>query len=254
MLLIVGLGNPGPNYAGHRHNVGFMALEAIARRHGFSAWRKRFQGQVAEGQLGSEKVIALEPMTYMNNSGQAVGEALRFFKLPPEAVLVFHDELDLAPGKIKAKRGGGHAGHNGLRSITQHIGPDFRRLRIGIGHPGDKSQVHSHVLNDLSKGEQPHFERLFEAMAEHAALLAEDSEQADNAFTSKVMQALLGERPKKAAQPAPIPPATSPPAPPQVSPQVPGGSGSKPDADEGVLARALRNVLGPLAGKTRRDE
>src|SRR5699024_4042619 len=116
------------------------------------------------------------------------GETLRFFKLSPEAVLVLHDELDLAPGKIKMKRGGGHAGHNGLRSITQHIGADFRRLRIGIGHPGDKSQVHNHVLNDLPKGERPHFERLFEAVAEHAALLADNSEQADNVFTSKVMQ------------------------------------------------------------------
>lgn len=244
MLLIVGLGNPGPNYAGHRHNVGFMALEAIAQRHGFSAWRKRFQGQVAEGQLNGVKVVALEPLTYMNNSGQAVGEALRFFKLSPDAVLVLHDELDLAPGKIKMKRGGGHAGHNGLRSITQHIGPDFRRLRIGIGHPGDKSRVHGHVLSDLAKAEQPHFERLFKAMAEQAPLLVENSEQADNAFTSKVMQSLLSERPKKTTQ-----------RPRKSTPlqQSPSGAANH-RSEEGVLARALRNVLGPLTGDRRRDE
>lgn len=251
MLLIVGLGNPGPNYAGHRHNVGFMALEAIAQRHGFSAWRKRFQGQVAEGQLNGVKVVALEPLTYMNNSGQAVGEALRFFKLSPDAVLVLHDELDLAPGKIKMKRGGGHAGHNGLRSITQHIGPDFRRLRIGIGHPGDKALVHRHVLSDLPKGERPHFEQLFDAIAEEAPLLVEGSEQADNAFTSKVMQARLGERPRK-AKPAP---AAEAPVPPPPSPPPGGGpAAGRSEGNEGALARALRNVLGPLTGNRRRDE
>src|SRR5690625_3668379 len=242
MLLIVGLGNPGPNYAGHRHNVGFMALEAIGRHHGFSTWRKRFQGEIAEGILNGEKAVALKPMTYMNNSGQAVGEALRFFKQSPDSLLVLHDELDLAPGKIKMKRGGGHAGHNGLRSITQHIGPDFRRLRIGIGHPGDKARVHSYVLGDLPKGERPHFERLFEAMAEHAALLAENSEQADNAFTSKVMQALLGERQRtpRAQAKASTPAAAAAPL--------------REDASEGALARALRNVLGPRVGNKKRDD
>jgi len=243
MLLIVGLGNPGPNYAGHRHNVGFMALEAIGRHHGFSTWRKRFQGEIAEGILNGEKAVALKPMTYMNNSGQAVGEALRFFKQSPDSLLVLHDELDLAPGKIKMKRGGGHAGHNGLRSITQHIGPDFRRLRIGIGHPGDKARVHSYVLGDLPKGERPHFERLFDAIAEHAGLLTENSEQADNAFTSKVMQALLSERPPRRA------------APPAAPAQSGAATSSSGDAGaEGVLARALRNVLGPLAGSRKRDE
>lgn len=242
MLLLVGLGNPGPNYAGHRHNVGFMAVEQIARRHGFSPWRKRFQGQAAEGQLGGGKVLALEPLTYMNESGRAVGEALRFFKLEPEDVLVLHDELDLAPGKIKLKRGGGHAGHNGLRSVAQHIGPDFRRLRIGIGHPGDKERVLGHVLNDLAKSEQPLFERLFEAMAEHAALLVENSEQADNAFTSKVMQDLAPARQK-------IRPPEQPAGPLPASPATP----AKAEAGEGPLARALKGALGRLAGDKRRD-
>lgn len=236
MLLLVGLGNPGPGYAGHRHNVGFMALDAIARRHGFSPWRKRFQGEAAEGQLGTEKVLALKPMTYMNESGRAVGEALRFFKLAPQDLLVLHDELDLAPAKVKLKRGGGHAGHNGLRSIAQHIGPDFRRLRIGIGHPGDKARVHGHVLSDFAKAEQPLVERLLEALAAHAALLAENSEQADNAFGSKVMQDLAPPRPKKAA---PTPKAEPEPA-----------AASLPTAakDEGLLARALRGALGSLGG------
>lgn len=242
MLLLVGLGNPGLRYAGNRHNVGFMALDAIVARHGFSTWRGRFQGEIAEGKLGNEKVVALKPMTYMNNSGQAVGEALRFFKLPPEALLVLHDELDLAPGKIKMKRGGGHAGHNGLRSISQHVGSDYRRLRIGIGHPGDKSLVHGYVLSDLPKSEKPHFERLFEAMAEHAPLLAENSEQADNAFTSKVMQALLGERQRTPRVQA------------KASTPAAAAAPLREDASEGALARALRNVLGPRVGNKKRDD
>jgi len=241
MLLLVGLGNPGSGYAGHRHNVGFMALDAVARRNGFAPWRKRFQGEAAEGQLGTEKVLALKPMTYMNESGRAVGEALRFYKLAPQDVLVLHDELDLAPAKLKLKRGGGHAGHNGLRSITQHIGADFRRLRIGIGHPGDKARVHGHVLSDFAKAEQPLIERLLDALAAEAPLLAADSEAADNAFTSKVMQALAPPRPKKAAAGAPA--------------ATPTAAESDPPAakDEGLLARALRAALGRSGGETSKD-
>jgi len=172
MLLLVGLGNPGSRYAGHRHNIGFMAVDEIVRRHGFAPWRKRFQGVTADGTLAGEKIVALKPMTYMNESGRSVGEAMRFFNLEPKDVIVIHDELDLLPGKVRVKEGGGVAGHNGLRSLGAHIGPDFRRVRIGVGHPGVKELVLSHVLRDFSKADRAWVEPLIDAMAEHAPLLA----------------------------------------------------------------------------------
>jgi PTH1 family peptidyl-tRNA hydrolase len=172
MLLFVGLGNPGRQYARNRHNIGFMALEAIARRHGFATARSRFQGLVSEGSIAGEKVLLLQPQTYMNESGRAVGEAARFHKIPVGDIVVFHDELDLAPAKCRIKTGGGVAGHNGLRSITAHVGNDYRRVRLGIGHPGDKSLVHSYVLNDFAKSEEPWVEALCDALADNAALLA----------------------------------------------------------------------------------
>lgn len=153
MKLIVGLGNPGAKYAHNRHNIGFMAVDEIASAHGFSPWRAKFQGQVSEGRIGSDKVILLKPETFMNLSGQAVGEAARFHKIDPADVIVFHDELDLAPAKIRVKTGGGHAGHNGLRSIHQHIGPDYDRVRMGIGHPGHKDAVAGYVLRDFPKAD-----------------------------------------------------------------------------------------------------
>ncbi|MGH1368374.1 MAG: aminoacyl-tRNA hydrolase [Maritimibacter sp.] len=153
MKLFVGLGNPGPKYAGNRHNIGFMALDEIARDHGFAPWRSKFSAAVSEGKLDGEKVILLKPETFMNLSGQSVGEAMRFYKLVPGDVTVFHDELDLAPGKLKLKTGGGHAGHNGLRSIHQHIGPEYARVRLGIGHPGHKDRVSAYVLSDFAKAE-----------------------------------------------------------------------------------------------------
>lgn len=149
------LGNPGPQYALHRHNIGFMAADVIADMHNFAPVQKKFQGWTQEGRIGGEKVLLLKPATYMNESGRAVSEAMRFYKLETDALTVFHDELDLAPFKVKVKTGGGHAGHNGLRSIDQHLGPDFRRVRIGIGHPGHKDRVHSYVLGNYSKAEQP---------------------------------------------------------------------------------------------------
>jgi peptidyl-tRNA hydrolase, PTH1 family len=173
MLLFVGLGNPGPRYAHNRHNVGFMALDAIVARHGFGPWRKRFQGATADGTLAGEKVIALKPMTYMNESGRSVGEAMRFFGIEPKEVVVFHDELDLAPGKVRVKTGGGVAGHNGLRSLGAHIGPDFQRVRIGIGHPGVKELVQYHVLHDFAKADEEWLPTLMDAIAEHAPLIAE---------------------------------------------------------------------------------
>ncbi len=154
MFLFAGLGNPGPKYAGNRHNIGFMAVDAIVRRHRLSPWRRRFQGAVSEGEIAGEKVLALLPETFMNESGRAVAEAAKFYKIPLENIFVFHDELDLPPAKIRVKKGGGNAGHNGLRSITAQCGNDYWRVRLGIGHPGDKSLVHSYVLNDFGKAER----------------------------------------------------------------------------------------------------
>ena len=153
MQIWTGLGNPGPKYSLHRHNVGFMAVDVIAEMHDFGPVQKKFQGWIQEGTIGGEKVLLLKPATFMNESGRSVGEALRFYKLGPEALTVFHDELDLAPFKVKARMGGGLAGHNGLKSIDQHLGPDFRRVRIGIGHPGHKDRVNGYVLGNFAKSE-----------------------------------------------------------------------------------------------------
>lgn len=172
MKLFVGLGNPGDKYARHRHNVGFMALDRIAERHGFSPWRRRFQGATAEGTIGGERVLLLKPMTYMNESGRAVGEAARFLKIDLADTIVFHDEIDLAPGKVRVKAGGGNAGHNGLRSISAHLGNEFVRLRIGVGHPGSKEAVIPYVLHDFSKADQEWLEPLIDAIADAAGRLA----------------------------------------------------------------------------------
>jgi PTH1 family peptidyl-tRNA hydrolase len=173
VLLWVGLGNPEPGMARQRHNIGFMALDAIARRHGFSPWRQRFRGLVAEGVIGGEKVLGLKPMTYMNASGESVQQAAAFFKLEPPAITAFHDELDLVAGKIRVKRAGGAAGHNGLRSMDRMLGSqDYWRVRLGIGHPGDKDRVTGHVLGDFAKAEQPMLTALLDAVADAAPLLA----------------------------------------------------------------------------------
>ena len=153
MKLLVGLGNPGAKYAQNRHNIGYMAMDRIAADHGFGGWRSKFQGQTCDGRLGSMKVTLLKPETFMNLSGQSVGEAMRYLKLAPEDVIVFHDEIDLAPGKVRLKTGGGHAGHNGLRSIHGHIGPDYHRVRMGVGHPGHKDAVPGYVLRDFPKAD-----------------------------------------------------------------------------------------------------
>ena len=174
MLLLVGLGNPGPESAGHRHNVGAMAIDAIVERHRFGRFRDRFHGKAAEGTLGGEKVVALKPETFMNDSGTAVADAVRFYKLSLDDVLVVHDDIDLAPGKLRIKQGGGDGGHNGLRSIDSHLGPDYRRLRIGVGHPGHKDEVADYVLKDFSKAEKAWLDPLIEAIAKEADLLASD--------------------------------------------------------------------------------
>lgn len=192
MLLIVGLGNPGREFAGHRHNVGAMAVDAIHRRHGFPAWRKRFQAETSEGTLGNHKAILLKPATYMNESGRAVGEAARFYKLEPSDVVVIHDELDLERGKTRIKTGGGGAGHNGLRSVSAHIGNDYRRVRIGIGHPGRRDLVNRHVLHDFAKADHEWLDPLLQAIADNADLL---STGRDDLLASRLSLAVQGSDP-----------------------------------------------------------
>lgn len=182
-LLIAGLGNPGVEYARNRHNAGFMAADVIADRYRFGLWRSRFQGLVAEGTIGGRKTHLLKPMTYMNESGNSVGAALRFYKLPLSALVVIHDEIDLAAGKLKAKTGGGDAGNNGLRSITAALGPGYRRVRIGVGHPGERARVHSHVLSNFSKADEDWLVPMLDAIAEAAPYLAADD---DPGFMNKV--------------------------------------------------------------------
>lgn len=173
MQIWTGLGNPGPQYALHRHNIGFMAIDVIAAFHDFSPVQKKFAGWTQEGRIGGEKILLLKPATFMNKSGQSVAEAMRFYKLDMDALTVFHDELDLAPFKVKVKQGGGHAGHNGLRSIDQHLGPDFRRVRLGIGHPGHKERVTGHVLGNYSKAEQDPLAAMLGAIGAECPWLAE---------------------------------------------------------------------------------
>ncbi|HXI87785.1 MAG TPA: aminoacyl-tRNA hydrolase [Parvularculaceae bacterium] len=180
LIILVGLGNPGAKYARHRHNVGFMAVDAIAEAHRFGPARRKFQAEMREGALGGRKAIILKPQTFMNDSGQSVGEAMRFYKATPGDIVVFHDELDLAAGKVKAKTGGGVAGHNGLRSIDAHIGPEFRRVRIGISHPGDKSRVTGHVLGDFAKTDDEWLSPLLAAIAAAAPALVDS----DSRFTT----------------------------------------------------------------------
>lgn len=194
MLLLAGLGNPGPGHANQRHNIGFMAVDEIVRRHGFGPWRARFQGLASEGLIAGHKVLVLKPLTYMNNSGHSVGEAVRFFKLPPQSVYIVHDELDLKPGKIKVKLGGGHGGHNGLRSIDAAIGKEYWRIRLGIGHPGDKDRVLGWVLSDFSKIEQKEWlVPLLDAVAAHIDILLGGD---DGHFMSKVTHAVFPPPPR----------------------------------------------------------
>jgi peptidyl-tRNA hydrolase, PTH1 family len=205
MLLFVGLGNPGARYAQNRHNIGFMAVEEIARRHNIGPWRRRFQGVAAEGPIAGERVLLLRPETFMNDSGRAVAEAEHFYKIPLGDIVVIHDEIELPAGKVRVKTGGGIAGHNGLRSISAHVGNDYRRVRIGVGHPGVKELVHPHVLSDFAKSERPWVEALCEIIAENAALLVKGQ---DNSFQNKVHLAMDAKgfgppKPQPDAPPAP---------------------------------------------------
>ncbi len=208
MKLFAGLGNPGARYAANRHNIGFMALDRIAADHGFAPWRSKFSAEISEGRLGSQKVVLLKPQSFMNRSGQPVGEAMRFFKLSPEDLVVFHDELDLAPGKMRLKQGGGHAGHNGLRSIHDHIGPDYARVRLGIGHPGHKDKVAPYVLSDFTKADADWLEALLRGVSDGAEALA----AGDNARFANAV-ALRTNPPRKTPAPKPEASRAAPPEP-----------------------------------------
>ena len=215
MKLIVGLGNPGAKYAANRHNIGFLALDRIAADHDFTPWRARFQGMAADGRLGDTRVTLLKPQTFMNLSGQSVGEAARYLKLTPADVIVLHDELDLAPGKCRVKQGGGHAGHNGLRSIHQHIGAEYGRVRLGIGHPGHKDKVASYVLSDFAKAEQDWLDDLLRGISDGAPALATgDGGRFQNAVANRTAPA------RNSGTEAPTPKPAPPPAPkPDPAPQ-----------------------------------
>lgn len=211
MKLFVGLGNPGAKYAQNRHNIGFMALDRIASDHGFAPWRGKFQGSVSEGKLGGEKVILLKPETFMNLSGQSVGEAMRFYKLTPADVTVFHDEIDLAPAKLKVKLGGGHAGHNGLRSLHQHITPEYQRVRMGVGHPGHKDAVPSYVLKDFAKADQDWLDDMLRGISDGAGYLAQgDTGRFQNAVALRLnpprssTSAPKKQNPPSKPEPAPV--------------------------------------------------
>jgi len=210
MKLLVGLGNPGPKYAGHRHNIGFMAVDRIAEAHGFGPWRARFQGLASEGHLGGEKVLLLKPQTFMNDSGRSVGEALRFLKLPLADLIVLHDEIDLAPAKLKVKTGGGHAGHNGLRSLHAHVGDGYHRVRLGVGHPGHKDAVPGYVLHDFAKADAGWLDDLLRGIEDGAPALASGDWAT---FQNKVALRLTPPRSSKPAPEAAPKPAPAPEAP-----------------------------------------
>ena len=229
MFLLVGLGNPGRRYAGNRHNIGFMAVDEIHRRHRFSPWRARFEGETSEGLLDGEKTLLLKPATYMNESGRAVGQAMRFYKLTPGDVVVVYDELDLPPGKMRLKTGGGNAGNKGMKSIESHIGKEYRRLRLGIGHPGAKELVNSYVLHDFAKEDREWLDPLIAAIAEHAPLLAKGD---DPNFMNRVHLALAasGDSSREHARE-----------------ELPGETRSTDPAGRGftgALAEGLRKILG----------
>lgn len=231
MKLFVGLGNPGGEYARQRHNVGFMALDKIADAHGFGAWRKRFQGETSEGTIGGERVVLLKPMTFMNESGRSVGEAARFLKIPLEDIYVFHDEIDLAPAKLKVKVGGGNAGHNGLRSITAHMGNEYHRVRIGVGHPGAKEAVARYVLHDFAKAEYSWLDPMLDAMADAAPFLA----KGDSArFLSQVALKTRDDD---------EPEAEAPPLKPKPAPRNPHPAGERQSKRASALAENLKKWL-----------
>lgn len=236
MHLLVGLGNPGDKYRNNRHNIGFMAVDAIARRHGFPGFREKFRGLVSEGTIDGEKVLILKPQTFMNNSGDSVQAALSFYKLEPEAVTVLYDEIDLIAGKVRIKRGGGNGGHNGLRSIDPQIGTNYRRVRLGVGHPGNKDAVKHHVLNDFAKADAAWLDPLLETLADNAGLLVKGD---DNGLMNKLALAVAGdgaERPQR---------------PPKGQSHIRAARRPEPQAAPpatGPMAALLRKLLGDKSG------
>lgn len=244
MKLFVGLGNPGSEYARNRHNVGFMAVDEIARAHGFGPWKRKFKGQAADGEIAGEKILILKPETYMNESGRSVGEAARFLKIAEEDIVVFYDEIDLAPTKLKVKTGGGNAGHNGLRSISAHLGNDYVRVRIGVGHPGVKELVARWVLNDFAKADQEWLAPLLEAIAGAAPRLAKNDQ---SRFLTDVAKALGDEPdPRKAKAQAP---AEAEPAPPKAKPRA-HPAGERAGKSANAIAENLKKWL---AGREKKD-
>ncbi len=203
MIIIAGLGNPGNQYAGNRHNIGFMAVDALQRLPSFTPWSRKFKAEISEGEIAGEKILLMKPLTFMNLSGESVGEAMRFYKLAPGDIIAIHDELDLPAGRARIKTGGGHGGHNGLKSLDAHCGKEYRRLRLGIGHPGDKDRVHGHVLGDFAKADKAWLEPLLDAIADNAAMLVkgEDSQLMNKLALATGAKAEV-EKPAKAAKPA----------------------------------------------------
>ena len=232
MLLIVGLGNPGRRYAGHRHNIGFMAVDEIHRHHRFSSWRARFEGETSEGEVGGEKVLLLKPATYMNESGRSVAQAMRFYKLAPGDVVVIYDELDLPPGKLRMKTGGSAAGHKGLSSVAAHIGAEFRRMRIGIGHPGAKELVNGYVLHDFAKADREWIDPLLAAISDNLDRLAAGN---DSTFMNRVHLATAGEPERKESDAAPA----------ERAPRVESkDAGPKPERSIGGAFAGLKKLFG----------
>jgi PTH1 family peptidyl-tRNA hydrolase len=251
MLVIVGLGNPGSSYAGHRHNIGYRAVEAIHDRHRFAPWRERWRSLVAEGTLAGRKVLLMKPATYMNLSGDAVGEATRFYKVPNADVVAIHDELDLPPAKVRIKAGGGDGGHNGLRSLSAHLGPDYRRIRIGIGHPGHKDLVSSYVLHDFAKADAEWIDPLLASLAANAAMLAEDKDAAlasrlhlDLQRASAVPEGRKEKPAKNNAAAADTPSEQAKPAEGSSQPAQRNSEADSRNAAEGPLARGLKRLFG----------
>lgn len=236
MQIIAGLGNPGAKYANNRHNVGFMAADEIVRRHSsFGPWAKKFNADICEGRLGNTKVLVIKPLTFMNNSGQSIGEALRFYKLGLDALTVIYDELDLAPGKVRIKTGGGHGGHNGIKSIDAHCGKDYVRVRIGIDHPGHKDRVHAHVLGDFAKADQQWLEPLLAATADNADLLAAHDHAS---FMNKIALAVGDTAP-------PSQKSDNQPAPPKGKSHIRQARSTKPALEpKGPMADMLKKLLG----------
>ena len=239
MLIIVGLGNPGAKFAGNRHNIGFMAVDAIQRRPGFSPWSKKFKALISEGELAGNKVLLMKPQTFMNLSGESVGEAMRFYKLGPQNIVAIYDELDLLPGKARIKIGGGHGGHNGVKSLDAHCGKEYRRLRLGIGHPGAKELVHNHVLGDFAKADQAWLSPLIDALADHSDMLAKGE---DSQLMNKLALAVGAEPDEAKRKPDKQPPTQKPAAQSHIR-QARGGAKPKMPTS-GPMADMLKKMFG----------